>query len=195
MASKSQRAMALILAVLFLATSVATGAVVIWQLREDNKAKQTDSSLSDTSPSTINQDGEQLNQQEGQENMLKGTKLTNYEPTGEVTTLHKNDLVVGTGEEVKPGATVTVHYTGAYASNGEIFESSKDSGQTATFPLSSVIKGWTDGVPGMKVGGTRRLIIPGDQAYGLAPAGYTPGSTDRPMGTLVFDIEVTAVEQ
>ncbi|MBA3758065.1 FKBP-type peptidyl-prolyl cis-trans isomerase [Candidatus Saccharibacteria bacterium] len=125
--------------------------------------------------------------------MLKGTTLSNYTPAGEVAELQKIDLVEGTGDIVQAGATVTVHYTGAYAANGEIFESSKDGGQPVTFPLANVIKGWTDGVPGIKTGGTRRLIIPGDQAYGVAPAGYTPGSTERPMGTLVFDIELISI--
>ncbi len=104
-------------------------------------------------------------------------------------------MVEGTGETVPEGATITAHYTGAYAVNGEIFESSKDSGQPATFPLSNVIQGWQQGVPGMKVGGKRRLIIPGPLAYGAAPEGYTPGSTDRPLGTLVFDIELVSIGQ
>lgn len=194
MATKSQRAMALILAVLFLATSVATGAIVIWQVREENKAKQASNSLPlDTSPSELNQDGTEINQEQ-ESAMLKGTTLANYTAGSEASELQKIDLVDGSGDVVPAGATVTVHYTGAYAVNGEIFESSKDGGQPITFPLSGVIKGWTDGVPGMKTGGTRRLIIPGEQAYGTAPAGYTPGSTDRPLGTLVFDIELISIK-
>lgn len=192
MASKSQRAMALILAVLFLATSVATGAVVIWQLHEDNKAKQTDNSASETSPSTINKDGEQLNGQEGQENMLQGTKLADFTPVAQVDSLQKIDLVEGTGEVVKSGATVTAHYTGAIAADGTIFQSSHDSGQPIPFSLDSVIKGWTEGVPGMKVGGKRRLVIPAEMAYGANPPA---GSGIPANAALVFDIEVTAVEQ
>lgn len=190
MATRSQRAIALVLALLFFATTVATGAIVIWQIREDNKAKQeVSNTLPDTSPTTL----DTTNQQQEQTAMLKGTTLANFTPQGEVNELQKIDLVEGTGEAVPAGARVTVHYTGAYAVNGEIFESSKDGGQPITFGLNEVIKGWTDGVPGMKVGGTRRLIIPGDQAYGVAPAGYTPGSGGRPMGTLVFDIELVAI--
>lgn len=189
MAKTHQRVFALLFAGLFLLTTVATGVIVIWQIREDNKAKKSvDTTQTDTTTNT-----NQITQEP--ENMLKGTKLANFEPTAEATTLQVIDLTEGTGETVAAGATITAHYTGAYAVNGEIFESSKDSGQPATFPLSGVIKGWQDGVPGMKVGGTRRLIIPGDMAYGLAPAGYTPGSTDRPMGTLVFDIELVSIGQ
>ena len=62
------------------------------------------------------------------------------------------DVKVGTGEPVKAGATVTVHYTG-WLLNGTVFDSSKKRGQTISFGLGQVIKGWTDGVPGMKPGG------------------------------------------
>ncbi|MDQ3065277.1 MAG: FKBP-type peptidyl-prolyl cis-trans isomerase [bacterium] len=128
--------------------------------------------------------------------MLQGTLLTNFTPIVEpITELQKNDLVVGTGVEVMQGATVTAHYTGAFAVNGEIFQSSHDFGNPIPFGLNQVIAGWTEGVPGMKVGGTRRLVIPGDKAYGLAPEGYIPGSSDRPLGALVFDIELVNVEQ
>ncbi len=96
--------------------------------------------------------------------------LQNFKPVTKVASLEKIDTVVGKGEEVKAGATVSVHYTGAVAATGEIFQSSKDFGtDPVTFPLSGVIKGWTDGIPGMKVGGTRRLIIPAAQAYGATP--------------------------
>ena len=115
--------------------------------------------------------------------MLQGTKLANFEPVSDVTTLQKIDTVAGTGEEVKPGDTVTVDYTGAVAATGIIFQSSLDSGQPVSFGLNQVIKGWTDGVPGMKVGGTRRLIIPADQAYGANPPAGIPVNAP-----LVFDI-------
>lgn len=189
MAKTHERVFAFVLAMLFLATSVATGVFVVWQIRSDNQAKKQ----ATTDTSELDKLKQDIKPKE--ENMLKGTKLAGYTPAPDTGTLQKIDLVQGTGEEVKPGATITAHYTGAYAVNGEIFESSLDSGQPATFPLANVIKGWTEGVPGMKVGGKRRLIIPGDQAYGVAPEGYTPGSTSRPMGTLVFDIELISIGQ
>jgi len=118
--------------------------------------------------------------------------LQNFTPISSVTTLIKKDLVVGTGAEVKAGATVSVHYIGAIASTGEVFQSSKDFGtEPITFPLSGVIKGWTDGIPGMKVGGTRRLIIPSDLAYGAKP---DPRSGIPPNADLVFDVELVAVK-
>lgn len=118
--------------------------------------------------------------------------LPNFTPVAHTATLQMHDLVVGTGAEVKPGATVSVHYTGAVAATGEIFQSSKDFGTAPiTFPLGQVIKGWTDGIPGMKVGGTRRLIIPAAQAYGATPP---PGSGIPANADLVFDVELVAVQ-
>lgn len=119
----------------------------------------------------------------------EGTKLPHFEPIDKVDELQKIDTEVGTGEEVQAGATVTVHYTGALCKNGIIFQSSHDMGRTISFPLSGVIVGWTQGVPGMKVGGTRRLVIPADMAYGASsPAPNIPANSD-----LVFDIELVAI--
>jgi FKBP-type peptidyl-prolyl cis-trans isomerase len=119
----------------------------------------------------------------------EGTKLRNFEPREEVKELEIIDVEVGTGEEVKPGATITAHYTGALVKNGIIFQSSYDFGDAITFGLEQVISGWTHGVPGMKIGGTRRLIIPAEQAYGAAsPAPNIPANSD-----LVFDIDLVAI--
>jgi FKBP-type peptidyl-prolyl cis-trans isomerase len=119
----------------------------------------------------------------------EGTKLPNFEPREEVTELEIIDTDAGTGEEVKPGATIRAHYTGALCKNGIIFQSSHDFGKAITFGLNQVIKGWTHGVPGMKVGGTRRLIIPAEMAYGEAsPAPNIPANSD-----LVFDIDLVSI--
>ena len=95
------------------------------------------------------------------------------------------DVIVGTGETVKAGATVTCHYTG-WLTDGKVFDSSKTRGQTINFSLKQVIQGWQVGIPGMKPGGTRRLKIPGLMAYG--PKGI-PG-TIPPNATLVFEVEL-----
>lgn len=119
----------------------------------------------------------------------EGTKLHDFETRDEVKELEIIDTEVGTGEEVKPGATITAHYTGALVKNGIIFQSSLDFGDPITFGLSQVISGWTTGVPGMKVGGTRRLVIPAEQAYGAnSPARNIPANSD-----LVFDIDLVAI--
>jgi peptidylprolyl isomerase len=118
-------------------------------------------------------------------------QLDNFTPQENITELTKIDIVEGNGEEVQSGATITAHYTGAVAATGAVFQSSKDFGRPITFGLQQVIKGWTDGVPGMKVGGTRRLLIPADQAYGATPP---PGSGIPVNAALVFDIELVAIE-
>jgi len=119
----------------------------------------------------------------------EGTKLQNFEPRDEVKELEIIDTHVGDGEEVKPGATITAHYTGALCKNGIIFQSSYDFGDAITFGLDQVVKGWTVGVPGMKIGGTRRLIIPAEMAYGDAsPAPNIPAGSN-----LVFDIDLVAI--
>lgn len=116
--------------------------------------------------------------------------LSDFIPVEKVAELQIEDRVVGTGAEVPTGATVTVHYTGAVAKTGAIFQSSHDFGKPVTFPLSGVIAGWTQGVPGMKVGGTRRLLIPATLAYGSTPP-Y--GSGIPADADLVFDIELLAL--
>lgn len=120
----------------------------------------------------------------------EGTKLADFEPREKVNELEVIDLEVGTGEEVQPGATITAHYTGALCKNGIIFQSSHDFGKPISFGLNQVIKGWTDGVPGMKVGGMRRLIIPSEMAYGSARA----ASNIPPNSDLVFDIELVDIK-
>jgi FKBP-type peptidyl-prolyl cis-trans isomerase len=101
--------------------------------------------------------------------------------------LYYQDLVVGTGDEAVPGGSVTVHYTG-WLHDGTQFDSSVG-GDPASFSLGEVIAGWSEGVPGMRVGGTRKLVIPPHLGYGSSGfAGVIP-----PNATLVFDIELLGV--
>ncbi|HEV7121206.1 MAG TPA: FKBP-type peptidyl-prolyl cis-trans isomerase [Candidatus Paceibacterota bacterium] len=108
------------------------------------------------------------------------------------TTLTATDEVVGTGAEAKTGDTVTVNYVGMLP-DGTVFDASANHGTAGfTFPLGAgqVIKGWDQGVVGMKVGGKRRLIIPASLAYGnQAVGGVIPANA-----TLVFDIELLGVK-
>jgi len=114
-----------------------------------------------------------------------------------VTRLVKIDLKVGDGKEAVPGKTVDVHYTGwlydATAPNnkGAKFDSSRDRGAPFSFPLGEgrVIKGWDQGVSGMKVGGQRTLIIPADMGYGARGA----GRAIPPNAVLIFDVELFGV--
>jgi len=123
---------------------------------------------------------------------LEGTSLENFTPIAKVDALQKIDTAVGNGPSVQAGDTVTAHYTGAVAATGKIFQSSLDGGKPIAFSLTQVIKGWTEGVPGMQVGGKRRLLIPAAQAYGTSPPqdSVIPANAD-----LVFDIELTKIGQ
>lgn len=95
------------------------------------------------------------------------------------------DLKEGTGDAVKPGASVTVHYTG-WTVNGNVFDSSKKTGNPVTFSLDGVVKGWGKGIPGMKPGGIRKLVIPAALGYG--EQGSPP---NIPAGaTLIFEVEL-----
>lgn len=121
---------------------------------------------------------------------LEGTKLQDFEPLPQVAELQIIDVTPGTGDEVPAGATITAHYTGALVADGTIFQSSHDFGHAISFPLSGVIAGWTEGVPGMKVGGVRRLVIPAAKAYGAS----SPSANIPPNSDLVFDIELVSID-
>lgn len=95
------------------------------------------------------------------------------------------DLIEGTGAEAKPGAIVDVHYLGVDYENGEEFDSSWSRGESIRFPLGQLIKGWQEGIPGMKVGGRRKLICPPELAYGPAGSGHPLGGR-----TLIFVIDL-----
>ena len=104
--------------------------------------------------------------------------------------LQIEDQLQGTGAEAKSGQRVSVHYTG-WLTNGTKFDSSKDRGDPFVFPLGKghVIKGWDEGVAGMKVGGKRKLTIPSALGYGASGA----GGVIPPNATLVFEVELLAV--
>ncbi len=95
------------------------------------------------------------------------------------------DLVVGAGAEAIAGAVVDVHYVGVEYDTGEEFDSSWDRGESISFPLRGLIQGWQDGIPGMRVGGRRQLIIPPEQAYGPAGGGHRLSGK-----TLIFVIDL-----
>ena len=108
--------------------------------------------------------------------------------------LQYEDTVVGSGAVAQVGQRVSVHYTGWLYQNDEAgakFDSSKDRGQPFEFPLGAghVIKGWDEGVQGMAVGGTRRLVIPANLGYGARGA----GGVIPPNATLLFEVELLAV--
>jgi len=118
-------------------------------------------------------------------------------PKAPVTALAKIDRTVGTGAEATPGKMVSVHATGwlynpaAAEGRGKKFDSSLDRGQPFSFPLGGgmVIRGWDEGVAGMKIGGKRTLVIPAEMGYGARGA----GGVIPPNATLIFDVELLGI--
>jgi peptidylprolyl isomerase len=98
------------------------------------------------------------------------------------------DLEIGDGAEATPGATVDVHYVGVDFETGEEFDSSWGRGASIQFPLNGLVRGWQEGIPGMKVGGRRQLICPPAWAYGPAGGGHRLSGR-----TLVFVIDLLGV--
>jgi FKBP-type peptidyl-prolyl cis-trans isomerase len=179
MARKRDRFFALFGAILFLITASAFTVLVVWTMVSD----KNDSNNPATSSTTANK------------YELQGTKLANFTPSDHVSKLEIIDQKVGEGATVKANDTVTADYTGAVAATGTIFQSSLDSGSAPTFSLNpkdpnTVIEGWQKGLIGMKVGGTRRLVIPAAQAYAANPP---QGSGIPPNAPIVFDITLRAI--
>jgi len=114
----------------------------------------------------------------------------NGQPTTTASGLQYWDIVVGTGATAVPGKPVSVHYTG-WLTNGDKFDSSRDRGKPFVFSLGEgqVIKGWDEGVAGMKAGGKRQLRIPPALGYGDSGA----GGVIPPNATLIFDVELLEV--
>jgi peptidylprolyl isomerase len=103
-------------------------------------------------------------------------------------TLVVEDIVVGDGAEAQPGSTVEVHYLGVEYDTGEEFDSSWSRDQSINFPLNNLIRAWQQGIPGMKVGGRRKLVCPPALAYGPAGGGHPLSGK-----TLIFVIDLLGV--
>ncbi|MFX1756397.1 MULTISPECIES: FKBP-type peptidyl-prolyl cis-trans isomerase [Rhodococcus] len=98
------------------------------------------------------------------------------------------DITIGDGDEAQPGGVVDVHYHGVEYETNEVFDSSFARGDSARFPLGRLIPGWQEGIPGMRVGGRRKLTVPPQLAYGPAGSGHPLGGK-----TLVFVIDLLGV--
>lgn len=176
--SVPQRIFAFVMAGVFIISACAFSAFVIWDMR--NSSSKGDDQKAATEAAEAAQ----------QANASAGKPLENFEPVEAVGELQSSDSKPGEGAEAKAGDSVQVDYTGAVAATGKIFQSSKDSGQPVTLSLESVIEGWKEGIPGMKEGGTRRLLIPAEKAYGANPP---QGSGIPANAALVFDVTLIKV--
>lgn len=186
-ASHSQRIFAFVLALLFLLSTLSIAGIYLWDyLGEDDT---TDVSLVEPEQSQSQQQNE-TPQESQQVNEL--ATLDNFNPPVEVSELRYEVIEEGSGAVVAEGATISFSYTGAFAKNGVIFDSSAE---PITYPLTNLIQGWQQGIPGMKVGETRRLFIPAELGYGPETEGYEYTQRgDSVLGDLVFDLTVTATE-
>jgi len=110
------------------------------------------------------------------------------EPTVTDSGLQIIDIEAGDGDEAAADSSVTVHYSGWLEEDGTLFDSSVG-GEPITFALANLIPAWQEGIPGMKAGGKRRLVVPPDLGYGATGSGVIP-----PNATLIFDIELIAVQ-
>jgi len=185
----SHRVFALTLALLFFVSSFGVTFLILWQVHQQSSANSSANTSSATNSAST-----QTKSKENKvsANKLQGTKLVGFEPTSSIPELKTVDIKVGKGDAASAKSTVTVNYTGAVAATGIIFQSSLDSGQPATFPLNQVIKGWSEGIPGMKAGGVRRLLIPAALAYGANPP---QGSGIPANADLVFDVTLIKIDK
>lgn len=102
--------------------------------------------------------------------------------------LEITDITVGDGAEAQSGSTVDVHYVGVEYDSGEEFDSSWGRGESINFPLAALVRGWQEGIPGMRVGGRRRLVLPPHLAYGPQGGGHPLSGK-----TLIFVIDLLGV--
>ncbi len=196
---KAQRVGIILIGLIFLASTIG---VVVYSIIDNNNKQEQIEAINNATDDQNNPTKEQANVEPitcttdtslnyTASPPLKDKPLPNFTPTDKIPELACITIVPGSGDAtVKSTDTVTVNYTGALAKNGNVFESSLDSGQSATFPLSGVIPGWTQGLPGMKVGETRRVLIPSALGYGASGSGTIPANSD-----LVFDVTLIKIGQ
>ncbi|HOR23606.1 MAG TPA: FKBP-type peptidyl-prolyl cis-trans isomerase [Candidatus Saccharibacteria bacterium] len=194
MRDKTQRIIIWIITLLFVISSFGAVVYYIFQNRQQEKWQAEYQKAIKQTQTNQNPSNNLTNPQKAEvpASKLTGTKMLNFEPVASVSSLQKIDTEEGEGAEVKIGQSVTVKYIGALARNGTIFDASSDhQGGTFTFKVGGgeVIKGWDQGVPGMKVGGKRRILIPASLGYGNQAVGTSiPANSD-----LVFDVEIVKI--
>ncbi len=193
--SNGQRVAAFLLALLFLASTIATTAYVVWQINQDGLVSET---AEEKAAADALAEQRKAQEAAGGAEACGSKTYATVDPRPVPTTvksdpvseLQKVDVKAGDGEEVQPGDCVAALYYGTLAKDGTKFDGNYEAGTPIEFSLSGVIQGWTDGLPGMKVGGVRRLVIPAAQAYGDQERSGIPANSD-----LVFEVEIVGTRR
>jgi peptidylprolyl isomerase len=186
MGSVAKRAGWLLLTLLFVVTGLGVGVVAFWQATHQPKDNTSQTTPPPPPPTATNCAG-------GTEPNVETLPVPEiYKPDGDVTKLDTTDLQEGSGQAAKSGDCLVMKYYGTLASNGNKFDENYTKPEGFKFQLGQgqVIKGWDEGLVGIKVGGTRRLVIPSDMAYGAQAAGSIPANSD-----LVFVVKLESIKQ
>lgn len=175
----------LVIVVVFAVSSLALSAWVIWeQVTKKDSTSQTDETA--TGDTAANGD---CTMSTPAASALGVPEV--FKPSGDVTALETTDLMVGDGDAVAAGDCIVAKYYGTLASDGTMFDENytKETGLQFQVGIGQVIPGWDEGLIGMKVGGTRRLVIPSDKAYGDQGSGSIPANSD-----LVFVVKLESIK-
>ncbi len=193
--SNGQRVAAFFLAMLFLLSTIGATAYVVWQINQDEGVivNETPEEKAASEAAKASQDTTQAcggGKFDAVSARPTPTVVTSDSP---ITELQSVDIKVGEGEEVQPGDCVAVLYYGTLASTGVSFDDNYSSGAPIELSIApgSVISGWTEGIPGMKVGGVRRLLIPAEKGYGAQGS----GDVIPPNSDLIFEVEIISTKR
>ena len=192
--SNGQRVAAFFLAMLFLLSTIGATAYVVWQINQDEgvivNETAEEKAAAEAAKASEDTTASCRDTLEAVEPRPTPTVVTSSAPITELQTV---DIKVGEGEEVQAGDCVAVLYYGTLASTGVSFDDNYSSGtpiELSTAP-GSVIDGWTEGIPGMKVGGVRRLLIPAEKGYGAQGS----GDVIPPNSDLIFEVEIVSTKR
>lgn len=183
MKERMHRFIWLFMAILFVLTALGVGVYAFWQ--NTHGSGSGSQYIKCSAPLS----SEKFSLTSSNASKVKGTKLVGFRSVSSVGYVKCTDFKAGSGAAAQASSTVTVLYSGALANDGTIFDSSVDNGQPLTIALNQVIQGWTAGIPGMKVGGERRLYIPAQYGYGSQAQAGIPADSD-----LVFDVTLLSVK-
>jgi hypothetical protein len=183
--SVSKRVGWLLLTLLFVVTGLGVGVVAFWQATHQPKSNSSQTTPPPTPPTAATCTG-------GVEENVETLPVPDvYKPSGKVTQLQTTDLQEGSGQAAKNGDCLVMKYYGTLASSGTKFDENFTKPEGFKFQLGQgqVIKGWDQGLVGIKVGGTRRLVIPAAMGYGAQAAGPIPANSD-----LVFEVKLESIK-